>query len=221
MTYNLFADYYDSLMDESFYTDYIQYINQRTKYQSVIEFGCGTGHLTHLFSDSIDVCGVDLSQEMIEVAKEGHGTYVVADMSTYKTDKTYDLGLCICDSLNYILGFENQIKALENMLLSLNKDGLFIFDIHSQHKINETFNHYIEEEEDDDYYFYWKVVKSGPYQITHYVVIEDLYEDIRMEEKHIQESYPYEWYIQRLQSWGYQTQVIDEGERIKIEVWRS
>lgn len=220
MTYNLFADYYDSLMDESFYQDYLTYINQRASYRNVLEFGCGTGRLCHLFPSSVDVLGVDLSSEMIEIAKNGHGHYVVGDMRTYEPHQRYDLILCICDSLNYILGFQEQINALTHMLTFLNDDGLMIFDIHSQHHIDVTFENYVEENEDEDFYFYWKVFKSAPYQITHYVAIEDLNEDVRMEEKHIQESYPYTWYTTELEALGYATHVIDEGERIKIEVWR-
>ena len=119
-------------------------------------------------------------------------------MTKFNTDKKFDLVLCICDSLNYILGFENQINVLKNAYQYLEDNGTLIFDIHSQYKINELFKNYIEEDENDDFYFYWKVTKTDNYQITHYVIIEDLNDDIRLEEKHIQESYPIEWYMKAL-----------------------
>lgn len=38
MSYEAFAYYYDSLMDQNFYNDYIQFINEHVKdYQTVLE----------------------------------------------------------------------------------------------------------------------------------------------------------------------------------------
>ena len=46
MSYEAFAYYYDSLMDQEFYNDYIQFINKHVKkYQTVLELGCGTGEI--------------------------------------------------------------------------------------------------------------------------------------------------------------------------------
>ena len=46
MSYEAFAYYYDSLMDQNFYNDYIQFINEHVKdYQTVLELGCGTGEI--------------------------------------------------------------------------------------------------------------------------------------------------------------------------------
>lgn len=71
MSYEAFAYYYDSLMDQNFYNDYIQFINEHVKdYQTVLELGCGTGEiairLAHLGKQ---VCATDISKDMLEVAK--------------------------------------------------------------------------------------------------------------------------------------------------------
>ena len=71
MSYEAFAYYYDSLMDQDFYNDYIQFINEHVKdYQTVLELGCGTGEiairLAHLGKQ---VCATDISKDMLEVAK--------------------------------------------------------------------------------------------------------------------------------------------------------
>ena len=71
MSYEAFAYYYDSLMDQEFYNDYIQFINKHVKkYQTVLELGCGTGEiairLAHLGKN---VCATDISKDMLEVAK--------------------------------------------------------------------------------------------------------------------------------------------------------
>lgn len=223
MTYNQFAWYYDSLMEPSFYEDYFHYILKNASFHSVLELGCGTGTIAGLLSSQHKyVDGLDLSQDMIEICKERYPSlkkhFMVADMLDYSLNQTYDLVLCLCDSLNYVLGFENQVKVLENAYRSLNEEGTLIFDIHSPYKMNEIFSDYHEEEESDDFYFYWSVKKSGPYQITHYVVIEDLYENTRMEEKHIQESYPPAWYEEALKKIGFQKIIMDESLQPQMRI---
>lgn len=215
MNYNQFAWYYDSLMEPKFYEDYFNFIKENTKYHTILDLGCGTGRVDGwLVNDSCSVHGVDLSNQMIEIAKQNiqhpNAYFEVADMTLFETNKKFDLVLCICDSLNYILGFDNQIKVLKKAYDLLENHGTLIFDIHSQFKINELFKNYIEEDENEDFYFYWKVKKTDEFQITHYVIIEDLNEDVRLEEKHVQESYPIDWYIKALKEIGYKDIQINE-----------
>ena len=227
MNYNQFAWYYDSLMEPKFYEDYFHFIKENASFKSVLDLGCGTGRLdAQLVKEDIILDGIDLSQQMIDIAAQevqsDKAHFEVADMLTYQPNKTYDLVLCVCDSLNYILGFENQVQILKNVYKFLNDNGTFIFDIHSQYKINELFKNYIEEDENEDFYFFWKVKKTNEYQITHYVIIEDLNDDVRMEEKHIQESYPIEWYVKALQEIEFKeityTESFQENERVVFKI---
>ena len=216
MNYNQFAWYYDSLMEPKFYEDYFLFIKENVKYHSILDLGCGTGRVDQwLVNDNCSIYGIDLSSQMVEIANETikhpNAKFEVCDMTKFNTDKKFDLVLCICDSLNYILGFENQINVLKNAYQYLEDNGTLIFDIHSQYKINELFKNYIEEDENDDFYFYWKVKKTDDYQITHYVIIEDLNDDIRLEEKHIQESYPIEWYVKALKDIGFKDIQVNES----------
>ena len=69
MSYENFAYYYDSLMDDRFYQDYYQFINQHAKFKSVLELGCGTGEIAILLAkDKKQVYATDLSKEMLEAA---------------------------------------------------------------------------------------------------------------------------------------------------------
>ena len=45
MSYENFAYYYDSLMDEQFYHDYYKFINEKADFKTVLELGCGTGRI--------------------------------------------------------------------------------------------------------------------------------------------------------------------------------
>ena len=215
MNYNQFAWYYDSLMEPQFYEDYFLFIKKHAAYNRILDLGCGTGRLDAYFmQDDCFLTGVDLSEAMIDIAKENinhpHFQFEVGDMLDYEAKQSYDLVLCVCDSLNYILGFEKQKAVLKKAYEALEENGTFSFDVHSQYKINELFKNYMEEDENEDFYFYWKVKKTDDYQITHYVIIEDLNEDIRTEEKHIQESYPITFYIEALKEIGFKEVIYSE-----------
>ena len=45
MSYENFAYYYDSLMEQSFYDDYYNFINEHASFDEVLELGCGTGEI--------------------------------------------------------------------------------------------------------------------------------------------------------------------------------
>jgi len=210
-------------MEPQFYEDYFLFIKEKAEFKNILDLGCGTGRIDKYFIEKgCFVHGVDLSEDMIAIAKDLHpqsnATFEVANMLDFQTQNTYDLVLCICDSLNYILGFENQIAVLKKAYDALSKEGTFIFDVHSQYKINELFKNYVEEDESEDFYFYWSVKKTATNQITHFVVIEDLNEDIRVEEKHVQESYPIENYINALKEIGFNhieySETFQENQRV-------
>lgn len=225
MSYNQFAWYYDSLMEPQFYEDYFLYLEKTLpNFHSCLDLGCGTGNITtKLDREDRYLLGVDLSEEMLQLAKEknNHIHYQQADMTTFKTNQKFDVVLCLCDSLNYVLGFEKQKQVLENCYKHLNNDGILVFDVHSQQKINETFLNYKEEEESEDFYFYWSVKKTNEYEITHTVIIEDLEEDVRMEEKHIQQSFPETWYIKALEDIGFKDitcqDAFRDGQRLVMQ----
>ncbi len=70
MSYENFAYYYDSLMDEQFYHDYYKFINEKADFKTVLELGCGTGEIAiRLANDNKNVYATDLSKDMLEVAR--------------------------------------------------------------------------------------------------------------------------------------------------------
>ncbi len=77
MTYQTFAHVYDEVMDHEQYQLWVQftknsfntYTNQNI--QKVMELACGTGEVSTLLTDAgYQVTGVDLSREMLDIAKE-------------------------------------------------------------------------------------------------------------------------------------------------------
>ena len=69
MSYENFAYYYDSLMDEQFYDDYYQFINTHASFNSVLELGCGTGEIAiRLAKDNkeiLDLLGINDGNQIV------------------------------------------------------------------------------------------------------------------------------------------------------------
>ncbi len=68
--YKLFAQYYD-LYIGSFNEDMNFYTSFCNKNDEIIEIGCGTGRiLKHFLESGFHITGVDISDEMLEIAKK-------------------------------------------------------------------------------------------------------------------------------------------------------
>lgn len=120
MSYENFAYYYDSLMDEQFYLDYYNFINEYADFKSILELGCGTGEIAiRLAKDNKEIYATDLSKDMLEVARlkalDANVNLMLGrvDMTDFKTDKAVDLILCLCDSINYVLSKKKYFKLLK------------------------------------------------------------------------------------------------------------
>ena len=211
MSYEAFAYYYDSLMDQGFYNDYIQFINEHVKdYQTVLELGCGTGEiairLAHLGKQ---VCATDISKDMLEVAKykcidfKADVMLSRIDMCDFAVDSQLDLILCLCDSLNYVIDLKNVKQAFENTYNALKKGGSFIFDIDSMYKMETILKDYDEENDEDDFYFHWHVDRISKGYVKHSVEIIDKVENDRFYEEHYQKTYDVETYIELLEKIGF------------------
>ena len=81
-SYSAFAYVYDELMDNVPYDDWAQYLIGLLKENGVVdglvcELGCGTGQMTRrLAAAGYDMIGIDLSEEMLDVAREQeYGAY--------------------------------------------------------------------------------------------------------------------------------------------------
>jgi SAM-dependent methyltransferase len=104
---------------------------------SILEIGCGTGTILEAFAPDYEVTGLDLSQPMLDIAaaKVPSGLFVAGDMSTFELGKRYDVILCIFDSINHLLDFKDWEKTFERVSVHLATNGLFVFDVNTQAKL--------------------------------------------------------------------------------------
>ena len=105
--------------------------------KTVLELACGTGAvLTHLAKE-YEVSGLDLSSRMLSVARKKlpGARFYRADMVAFDVGKKFDVILCVFDSINHVLEFADWKRVFSRIDAHLVEDGLFIFDINTEHKL--------------------------------------------------------------------------------------
>jgi len=141
-TYDSFAKHYDNVMGSpevqvEFIQERIQTHNPEAK--TVLELGCGTGSILKRLED-YDRYGIDESKEMLEVAKENvpEGTFLKADITDFSIRKEFDVVLCMFDTLNHLLSFNEWKQLFHNVKEHLATDGVFIFDMNTERKFRRN-----------------------------------------------------------------------------------
>jgi ubiquinone/menaquinone biosynthesis C-methylase UbiE len=144
--YTKFAKFYDyqysSVKFQEFYLSYFIFVRRiceelKINAQNILEIACGTGNLAKIFLDNgYEIEGLDISQKMLDVAKDKGIKVHLQDMLEFNLEQKYDIILCIFDSLNYILNTSDLTKCLKCVEKHLTASGLFIFDLNSDYKIN-------------------------------------------------------------------------------------
>ncbi|MDO8528993.1 MAG: class I SAM-dependent methyltransferase [Nanoarchaeota archaeon] len=131
-----YARYYDLFNKNKDYKKEIDFLEQvfkkfNLKNKKVLDLGCGTGLHEKELSDRIyEMTGLDLSPDMIEIAKEKtpNVKFVVGDMSNFELNEKFDSIICMFSAIGYLT--EN--KQIENFFKCvkrhLNPNGLLIID---------------------------------------------------------------------------------------------
>ena len=128
------AKYYDLLYQDKDYLSEMNFIESFFKdhaVKSVLELGCGTGNYTKvLFEKGYGVTGVDLSENMLDVAKHKCACkFVNSDIRTVSLNETFDVCLAMFAVMGYITETTSIIHTFENVYKHLKPGGLFIFDV--------------------------------------------------------------------------------------------
>lgn len=102
----------------------------------VLDVACGTGRaFAPLLRRGWQIQGCDLSPSMLQLARQEGGSEIalrVADMRELPTLDSFDLVLCLNDSVNYLLGDNDLVIALSGMERNLSDGGLLLFDVNSR-----------------------------------------------------------------------------------------
>ena len=203
--YTGFAQVYDLFMDNIPYEEWGGYVHGLLMEYGiedglVLDLGCGTGNMTEVLAEAgYDMIGVDLSEEMLELAQEkkyesGHYIlYLQQDMREFELYGTVRAVVSVCDSMNYITEEEDlrQVFALVNNYLD--PGGIFLFDLNTEYKYRELLGDNTFAEDREEGSFIWENdydPKTGmnEYALTLFVPGDDGRYD-KFQEIHYQRSY--------------------------------
>lgn len=134
------APYYDHLMVGVPYESWVDYVEALLKRwkstpRTVLDLACGTGRVgSELLHRGYEVLGADLSEPMaLRCAKqEPPLPAAVSDARALGlASNSFDLIVCLYDSLNYILELDGFAAAMAEGWRVLRPNGLFIFDLNT------------------------------------------------------------------------------------------
>ena len=200
--YNDFAYIYDKLINDVDYKEWADYyfkIFQRYGLSPKLglDLGCGTGNLTvELASRGIEMTGVDLSEDMLMVAREkSEGMdilYLNQDMTEFELYGTVDFIVSSLDCINYITDKRDLQRVMKLANNYLEPGGLFIFDINTRYKLENIIGDNTFILEDDDCFCSWqneydKRRKLSDFYLTFFLKDGENY--TRFDEHHTERAY--------------------------------
>jgi SAM-dependent methyltransferase len=157
--YSALAWIYNHVMDHIDYRTWAKHVDRiyrrfRRKRGRAVDFACGTGALViELARLGWDAVGLDGSPEMIEAARrrpappKGSAHFQVADLREVADVPPADCGVCLYDSLNYLMEQEDLADFFRAARQTLPPGGLLVFDLSTQANSQEHFNGYTMEEQ--------------------------------------------------------------------------
>ena len=156
--YSCLAECYD-LLSSADYRGYSSFIAELFRENGipdgalVLDLACGTGGITLPLSEmGYDMIGVDLSPEMLDIARkkdrDGKVLWLNQDICDFELYGTVGGIVCCLDSINYLLRTDDIKKCFSLAANYLDPNGLLIFDINSPYKFRNIYGdrHYILEQ---------------------------------------------------------------------------
>ena len=133
-----YSKYYDLLYQDKDYVGEVDYIINIIKKnhplpKSILNLGCGTGkHDFILAKNGFEITAIDLSQEMIDMAKEksnpDHILFQTGNINTLRLNKKFDVVISLFHVISYQITEVDLISTFRTAFEHLNSGGLFIFD---------------------------------------------------------------------------------------------
>ncbi len=134
--YEKLATYYDDIYSFKNYQkeaeklhDLIQQ-HKKSSGKSLLDVACGTGnHITHL-KQHYDVEGMDISSEMLKVARKKHleTVFQQGDMTSPKLKRRFDIITCLFSAIGHVKTLTRMRRAVQSMADHLLPGGVLIVE---------------------------------------------------------------------------------------------
>ncbi len=224
--YGGFARVYDLFMDEIPYQEWSDYLfelleREGVSHGTVVDLACGTGEIAwRLRRKGFETIGVDISQEMLEIASQKCASDVLLlhqDMRELELQSPVDGVVCLCDGMNYMTTEEDLAKVFARVASCLADGGVFIFDMKTEYFYREILGDCILADNREDASYIWdnaydRDSRINTYLLTLYELVDDdrdLF--LRTDELHRQRAYPPERVRGLLESCGFELAGIYEA----------
>lgn len=134
-----YAYYYNLIYHDKNYANEAEVVsdllsNQKVKNGKLLNIGCGTGrHDYELNKLGYTLHGIDLSEEMIEIANENYSnssnlSFEVGDARKYKSSEKYDAVISLFHVMSYQTENQDVLDFLSTASQALNREGILLFD---------------------------------------------------------------------------------------------
>lgn len=140
MEYQEMAKYYDLFYKKKNYDKESTFLeNLINKRKNILDVGCGTGlHMHYLEEKNYQVEGLDLNEEMLEVAKTRvKGLLYQGNLLDFQPKKKYDAIISMFAVFNHLNNEQELEKAILHWYKYLNENGILIIDLHNGRKSGE------------------------------------------------------------------------------------
>jgi SAM-dependent methyltransferase len=138
--YDAFASHYDTVV--GLRPDVARYLHRLIRRyapdaRSVLELGCGSGSMLSLLAKRYDATGIDSSRSMLSIArkKAPRARLLEGDITSFSLQERFDVILCPFDTINHVTSFSLWKRVFANACAHLNPNGIFIFDVNTEHKM--------------------------------------------------------------------------------------
>ncbi len=133
--FNEMAFYYDAM-----YVDSTGYENEceqvcalvekygKTDSNALLDIACGTGEQARFLSRHFQVVGLDLSEGMLEIARQKvpNAEFFAADMCDFDLRRQFDVAINLYGSIGFAENFERMKAAMEKAHSHLKPGGVFL-----------------------------------------------------------------------------------------------
>jgi predicted TPR repeat methyltransferase len=221
-SYDSFGKFYDAVMgDRAEATERLRGLIRKAspKAENVLELACGTGSVLKHLSKHYDVWGLDLSEQMLSIARKKVPQAELSrqNMVTFHLPDRFDVICCVFDSMNHVQSFADWKRLFANVHEHLSAGGVFIFDINTQKKLDRHIAEPAWTHRFGNNFLIMKVSSTGRHKESNWSI--KVFEHTRgnrylLHEEDIQEvSFPTRKIVRALKAHFSSVQIIDTDRR--------
>ncbi|RKQ37848.1 class I SAM-dependent DNA methyltransferase [Oceanobacillus halophilus] len=216
MAYKQMAYVYDKLMEDAPYDKWIEFTESMLEgnhVERIVDLGCGTGEITvRLAGKGFQMIGVDNSSDMLTYANnkatenKQNITWLHQDIRELEGLSNLDAAISYCDVINYVTEEADLKEVFKRTFSSLKSGGLFLFDIHSLHQVENNYHNQTFADVLDDVSYIWFCTEGDEkgemyHDLTFFVSDGQKYN--RFDEIHHQRTYSITFYSNLLLKAGF------------------